>query len=246
VPTDPDQGGQPINYYVGKGIVYWTPDGGAERDVGNVPQFEFTPAVELLDHNSSRTGVKTRDRRVVTQKTGTLRMVMDEWNAPNLALMLMGDITPAGSPLAVTGDVTSGSTAVTGITPTTGLVVGEEYAVSGSAEVPDGTTLVYDAAGAGTLSAPATATNATAAMTLTLPESINIFSLSEQKGQIRFEGTNDIGPRVRLMFPSVTFTPSSAIQPISDEWGTMEVTGDVLAVNGVFGRAYISPPVPEA
>ncbi len=35
------------NYYIGKGKVFWTPDGGAERELGNVPEFEFTPSLEM-------------------------------------------------------------------------------------------------------------------------------------------------------------------------------------------------------
>ncbi|HUF57552.1 MAG TPA: hypothetical protein VMM55_13435 [Thermohalobaculum sp.] len=38
------------NYYIGKGVVYWTPESGVERDLGNVPEFEFSPDIEKLDH----------------------------------------------------------------------------------------------------------------------------------------------------------------------------------------------------
>ncbi len=72
------------NYYIGKGKVYWTPDGGAERELGNVPEFEFTPSLEKLDHYSSQAGVRSKDRSVVLEKSAQLRIVMEEWSVENL------------------------------------------------------------------------------------------------------------------------------------------------------------------
>ncbi len=62
----------------------------AFRDVGNVTEFEFTPEIERLDHFSSRQGIKVKDKSVVLEKSGTLRIVMDELTADNLGLALMG------------------------------------------------------------------------------------------------------------------------------------------------------------
>ena len=63
------------------------------RELGNVPEFEFTPEVTRLDHFSSMTGIKTKDKSVVTEKGGTLRIVMEELTAENLALALGGAVT---------------------------------------------------------------------------------------------------------------------------------------------------------
>ena len=196
-------------------------------------EFEFTPTVDLLDHFSSRTGVKTRDRRVATQKTAALRIVMDEWTGKNAAMMLMATEAAAVN-LSTTAD-TNSDTTLTNLASTTGLVIGRQYNVSGTG-IPAGTKFTYDGASAGTLSQAATATAVGVAVVFTLQPAFDILSLSEVKGAIRFEGTNDIGPRIEMIFPNVTFTPSSGINPISDEWGTMEVTGDVLAsATGSFG-----------
>ena len=65
----------------------------AFRDLGNVPEFEFTPEVERLDHFSSRTGIKTKDRSVVIESSGTLRIVMEELTAENLALAVLGTVS---------------------------------------------------------------------------------------------------------------------------------------------------------
>ena len=154
------------NYYIGKGIVYWTPEGGVERDLGNVPEFEFTPELEKLPHYSSRSGVRVKDRDVIIEKSATLRIVLEEFSLDNLAMALLGDAP------------------------------------------------VEDTPGNNTF---------------------NLFAVSELRGAIRFEGANDIGPKMTITLPLVSFTPSSSMNPISDEWGGLEINGDVLAVAGSFG-----------
>lgn len=62
------------------------------RQLGNVPEFEFTPAIERLDHFSSQSGIRTKDRSVVLEKSGTLRIVMEEPTAENLALAVLGTV----------------------------------------------------------------------------------------------------------------------------------------------------------
>lgn len=159
------------NYFVGKGIVKWMGSSDvAFRDVGNVPTLEFTPALDKLDHFSSRSGVRTKDRSIVREKSATLRIVMEELTADNLALALMG-----------TAAVSSPAT-------------------------------IY---------------------------SIDIFAESEITGYLRFIGQNDVGAKVQLDFPNVSITPSAAFSPISDEWGQLEFTAEVLADvdTGSFGTA---------
>jgi len=86
------------DYYIGKGVVSFRKDGESGfRDVGNVPVFEFTPEITELEHFSSREGVRTNDRTVTLQKSATVRMVMEEWTAENLALALIGDVGSDGS-----------------------------------------------------------------------------------------------------------------------------------------------------
>lgn len=71
-----------------------------------------------------------------------------------------------------------------------------------------------------------------------------IFAESEINGSLTFEGTNDIGAQINLTLPNVSFLPSGSINFISEEWGTMELTGDVLydEVSGDFGTAEIVQP----
>lgn len=81
------------NYRVGKGIVYFKPEGAPDFiDLGNCPQMSFESNIETLDHFSSREGVRTKDESIVLEKGGTLTLTMEEWTARNLATVLLGTI----------------------------------------------------------------------------------------------------------------------------------------------------------
>ncbi len=79
-------------YYIGKGIVSVMIDPDvAYRDIGNVPTFEFTPNITTLPHFSSRYGVRAKDLEVITEKSASLNIVMDEFTYQNLMLVLLGE-----------------------------------------------------------------------------------------------------------------------------------------------------------
>lgn len=93
--TVTETGGQPspnvANYYVGKGVVSWEPQGGgAFQDLGNVSKFEFQPEVKTLDHYSSRFGTKIKDLAIVLEKSAKVSLTMDEFTLANLQIALMG------------------------------------------------------------------------------------------------------------------------------------------------------------
>jgi hypothetical protein len=53
---------------------------------------------------------------------------------------------------------------------------------------------------------------------------------------VKFEGGNDIGPRLIVELNKVMFRPSAAVGLIQDEWGQLELTGEVLVDDtGIFG-----------
>lgn len=144
----------PLQYYIGKGVVSFTPAGGTKRDLGNVPTLEFSPTLEKLEHKSSRLGVSTTDRVIILSKGGTIRIIMEEWNIDNLALALLGTAS-AGS--------------------------------------------------------------------------IDIFATNSISGELEFVSANEVGPQITLTFYNVTFNPSGTLGFITDEWGQLELEGDVAA-----------------
>lgn len=155
MPTSPDI----LNLYIGKGIVKFTPTGGAERDVGEVSVFSTEPNIETLPYNSNRSGIRKKVREVTVETSLTLTMQMDEVTAENLSMAMMSDVV----------------------------------------ENTDGT------------------------------KSLRIMSKSQVTGRITFTGSNDVGNKLDIDLPNVSFRPSSAFSPLSEEWAGIEVTGEVLA-----------------
>lgn len=89
------------NTFIGKGIVKFRRTGDTGyRDLGEVPEFEFTMTVDKLDYFSNRSGIRTKARTVVREKSANLRIVMSELTAENLSLYLMGDAVTGSPPSA--------------------------------------------------------------------------------------------------------------------------------------------------
>src|ERR1019366_7240650 len=89
------------NYYIGRGLVSIQLLGeNAYVPCGNSPQFEFMAKVTSLDHFSSMTGVKVKDFTAVTEISGSLTMVLEEFTVRNMGLALLGLPTGGPSPTA--------------------------------------------------------------------------------------------------------------------------------------------------
>lgn len=115
----------PEFYSITKGELKWTPTGGSQRSLGNCSEIELTPETTKLDHYSSMSGIKSKDKSVVTETMLTIRIVMEEMSAENLKLLLMGgsittaqngdktfevlDVSEITGALAFTGSNTVGS-----------------------------------------------------------------------------------------------------------------------------------------
>jgi len=85
------------NYYVGRGYVSMKLTGDPDYvDCGNCTLFEFQATPTLLNHFSSRVGVRTKDLVVVTELSATLRISLEEFTARNMAAYMLADM-PAES-----------------------------------------------------------------------------------------------------------------------------------------------------
>lgn len=85
-------------YTLGRGIVSiaaWsgTTPPASVTDVGNSPRFEVEVTEEVLDHYSSRSGTRNKDKSVVLETGYTLNFDLDEFAVSNLAMYLMGSIS---------------------------------------------------------------------------------------------------------------------------------------------------------
>lgn len=80
------------NYHIGKGIVSFKESGAADFiDLGNAPSFTYSPAVEKLEHFSSREGVKTKDFTAITQVGATITFTLDEITGLNLSFFALAE-----------------------------------------------------------------------------------------------------------------------------------------------------------
>jgi hypothetical protein len=66
---------------------------------------------------------------------------------------------------------------------------------------------------------------------------LNIGANPVVRGALRFTGDTDIGHNITMDLPLVQFGPGAALNLIGDEYGVIEITGEVLAddVTGSFG-----------
>jgi hypothetical protein len=68
-----------------------------------------------------------------------------------------------------------------------------------------------------------------------------IFTASEITGLLRFEGANDVGNKVNMTLPKISFGPAGEINFISDEWAQIALEADVLfdTASGAFGECEV-------
>lgn len=65
---------------------------------------------------------------------------------------------------------------------------------------------------------------------------LNIGANPVIRGALRFVGDTDIGPNITMDLPQVQFGPGAAMNLIGDEYGVIEITGEVLIQpDGSFG-----------
>jgi hypothetical protein len=75
---------------------------------------------------------------------------------------------------------------------------------------------------------------------------IKIFDATTVGGELKLTGTNDVGPKWEYHFLRVEFVPSAALGAITDEWGQIDITGNMIAVGGEFGTATLLAEEEEA
>ena len=64
-------------------------------------------------------------------------------------------------------------------------------------------------------------------------QTISLFSLSSVTCEVKFEGTNDVGPRYEWYFSNVDIIPSGSVPLVGgDDWTSVEITGEVSLGSG--------------
>lgn len=84
------------NYTIGKGAAFFDKKDPAtglftgERDLGNAPSLAFNIAIEELAHYSSRSKLRAKDVKEVSEVTPKFTFTLDEVNGENFAMLFMG------------------------------------------------------------------------------------------------------------------------------------------------------------
>lgn len=67
-------------------------------------------------------------------------------------------------------------------------------------------------------------------------QTFQLFGSDQIDGTLRFTGTNDVGPKFEVIVSNVSFVPGQSVNMISEEWGQLELTGNILVDDsGSFG-----------
>ena len=236
------------NYALGKGVVYFNRKDAAsglytgERDLGNAPSFSYNVALEKLPHYSSRGGLKSKDKEIVSQMTPAIAFSLDEINADNLALLTLADIeevTQTGA--TVTDESHTGHLGkrielsyrdISSVTITnasdgdSALVSGQDFTVDSSLK-DDAIGRVYILPDAPNVTEGDSLDISYTYGTVTYTK-IKAFAQTQVEGFMRFVSDNPAGDQQELQIWRVSLTPAGDTAMIGDDWSTLSFTGEVL------------------
>ena len=85
------------NYTIGKGQVFFNrkQDNGTFegwRNLGNVVSLSTSVEIEKLDHYTTRSKYRNKDKSVIVEVNPKLSMTLDEINAENFAFLFLADV----------------------------------------------------------------------------------------------------------------------------------------------------------
>lgn len=87
------------NYVLGRGMLYWDPWDSTnlrytgERALGNAPEVSINMNASFLDHYSSMSGFKSKDKTVVNEVAPSITFALDELVSDNWQLLVFGTKT---------------------------------------------------------------------------------------------------------------------------------------------------------
>lgn len=216
------------NYMLGRGILYFNrtnPTTGLEEgelDLGNCSNFGLILNTSVLEHYSSRSGLRTKDKEVVVQTSANGTFTLDEYSRENLVLAFFGTdgvvSQGAGSVSNASYTARSGrwiklthrnvsNVVVATYTVTTDYLVDADIGrlyIEPDGSIADGATITvsydYDAVHYPTVSG---------------------FGATSVEGMLRFVGDPQAGPTYELEVWSCSLKPNGDINFLSEEWGNI-------------------------
>ena len=229
------------NYLLGKGKLYFDrfdTEGAStgEMDLGNVPDFTITPAIESLDHFESMSGIREKDKSVDVSVGFTTKFTLDEMSRWNLMLAISSvneGTFSQGSGHQVNEAITARSgkyvklsrrnthdVVLTNSSGTVTYTVTTDYTVDRSSgriffvedgSIADGQAVLVDYL-----------------FDDTTYGSLSAMEQGTIEGSLRFVGNPQVGPKYEVEIWKVKIKPTGDIKFITDEWATIEIEGEVL------------------
>ena len=246
------------NFTLGKGIVYFNRknmDTGlytGERDLGNAPAFSYNVALEKLEHFSSRSGIKSKDKEIISQVSPSIAFTLDEVTKENLSLLTLADIaTVVQAGATITAEevyaypgtrIALSQRAISAVTVTdedTGAItyvagpasnpLANYYIDASLSDDKIGRILIHEdqsgcvaAIAAGDLLSVAYTSGA---VTYT---KIKAFAQNQVEGFLRFVSDNPAGQNQELQIWRVSLAPAGDTAMIGEDWSTLGFTGELL------------------
>ena len=98
-------------YTLGKGILYISEYSDAcpvasYSDLGNCPRLDCEVTEEKLDHYSSRSGARVKDKSVILETGYTITFDLDEMSVKNLQIFLKAELAGGGNVLRANQELT--------------------------------------------------------------------------------------------------------------------------------------------
>lgn len=211
--------------------------------MGNIPSFELAMDIDTLEHRESTSGQRLVDLRLITGKTVSLTMNVQEWTPENLAMLLLGNVyTSAGG--SVTNELIGGGA--------TNIVNGQTFKLANAGITA---LVITDSTGSPLTLAPVTNYNADLGYGLvtfvsvagfvqpfkaaytkpTGQQSVDMFTVGNPQRWLRFlalntSQTNPDGTYKRFVLDlyNVQFDPTSGLPFINDGVADMNMAGSVL------------------
>lgn len=212
------------NYTLGRGALYWDPWDSTnltytgERALGNAPEVSINMNATFLDHYSSLSGFKAKDKTVVNELAPQITFTLDELVSDNWQLLVFGDKTDVSQSVSYSNtkviasplkdryyelDYRAIATNVLTVGTVTGgpfqagetITGGTSSATATVIEVRGGTTLLIGAVTGGPFQAAETVTggtsSASASASAVVSQNSGIVSLKTTSGSTYYTPTTD-------------------------------------------------------
>jgi hypothetical protein len=232
---------------VGRGRLYFnafltgTTTPTAEKFFGNVPSVQLAQQNTQLDHYSSKSGLKVKDRTVTLQNDHTITFTSDNMDVDNLALWFLGqttkETTASGTPatqdwpavlgsyfqMGVDADHPQGLRNVTNVTVKKGAV---DVVALNNYEIDLAGGRIYFESDAPDIDEADVLTigwtEGNGSRVFVIDQGIQIF------GQLRFMSDNPVGSNKDYFWPYVQLSASGNLDLIGDTWQTAQWAASVL------------------